>query len=79
MKATAKDLRIHTKRLLDAVARGEEITITYRGKPCARLAPVTNSTATAALADDPAYGLWKDHEPTQDVEHYVDGLRRARF
>ncbi len=33
MKATAKELRFHTKELLDTVSRGEEVTIIYRGKP----------------------------------------------
>ena len=39
MEATAKDLRFHVKELLDAVSRGEEVTITYRGEPCAKLVP----------------------------------------
>ena len=39
MKATAKDLRFHSKELLDTVNRGEEVVITFRGKPCAKLIP----------------------------------------
>ena len=39
MKATAKDLRFHSKELLDSVNRGEEVIITFRGKPCAKLIP----------------------------------------
>ena len=31
MKATTKDLRLHTAELLAAVDRGEKVTITYRG------------------------------------------------
>jgi prevent-host-death family protein len=37
MKTTAKDLRFHTKELLDTANRGEEVIITYRGKLCAKL------------------------------------------
>ncbi|MDO9163178.1 MAG: type II toxin-antitoxin system prevent-host-death family antitoxin [Methylococcaceae bacterium] len=37
MKATAKDLRMHSKELLDVVSRGEDVVITFRGKPCANL------------------------------------------
>ena len=33
MKATTKDMRFSPKRLLDAASRGEEVIITYRGKP----------------------------------------------
>jgi len=39
MKATAKDLRFNSKGLLDTVNRGEEVVITFRGKPCAKLIP----------------------------------------
>jgi len=43
MKATAKDLRFNSKGLLDTVNRGEEIVITFRGKPCAKLVPYTEN------------------------------------
>ena len=39
MKATAKDLRFRSKELLNTVNRGEEVVITFRGKPCAKLVP----------------------------------------
>ncbi len=40
MQATAKDLRFHSTELLNTVKRGEEVVITYRGKPCAKLVPI---------------------------------------
>ena len=46
MHATTKDLRLHSKDLLDAVERGEEVTITYRGKPKAKLIKIENDTST---------------------------------
>ncbi len=33
-QATAKELRFRVKELLEMVARGEEVIITYRGKAC---------------------------------------------
>ena len=39
MKATTKDLSLHSKDLLDSVKRGKEVVITFRGKPCAKLVP----------------------------------------
>ena len=39
MKATVKDLRFHSKELIETVNRGEEVVITFRGKPCAKLVP----------------------------------------
>ena len=37
--ATVRDLRNHSSQLLAWIAAGEEITITQRGKPVARLSP----------------------------------------
>jgi len=39
LEATANDLRSRPKKLLETVNRGEEVVITYHGKPCARLVP----------------------------------------
>ena len=77
MKATAKDLRLHSKELLDAVSRGEEVTITYRGKARAKLVPVTQHRRRP-LKEAPAFGLWKDHKATKDVNRYIDKLRESR-
>lgn len=40
MVTTAKKLRFHTKELLESVSRGEEVVITMRGKPYAKLVPI---------------------------------------
>jgi prevent-host-death family protein len=40
--------RTHLSELLDRVERGEEITITRRGKPIAKLAPVASGGADKA-------------------------------
>ena len=77
MKATAKDLRFNSKGLLDTVNRGEEIVITYRGKPCAKLVPyIKNNMGTAK---NQLFGIWKDNDLVQDVGKYVRGLRQGRF
>ena len=37
------EAKTHLSRLLDAVSRGEEVTIAKAGKPIARLVPLTTS------------------------------------
>lgn len=77
MKATAKDLRFHSKELLDSVYRGEEVVITFRGKPCAKLVPyqeIKKQTGKNEL-----FGIWKDNEISQNVDEYVRNLRKGRF
>ena len=77
MKATAKDLRFHSKELLDTVTRGEEVVITYRGKPCAKLVPYSGGGSKTATNE--LFGIWKDNASTQNVAEYVRKLRKGRF
>ena len=77
MKATAKDLRSQSRKLLDTVSRGEEVVITYRGKPCARLVPYRK--AKKRTREDELFGIWKERKDIQNVEAYVRRLRKGRF
>ncbi len=77
MKATAKDLRFNSKGLLDTVSRGEEVVITFRGKPCAKLVPY--SEKNGEILKDELFGIWKDNDRVRDVDGYVRGLRKGRF
>ena len=77
MKATAKDLRFHSKELLDTVSRGEEVIITFRGRPCAKLIPYHDKRKVSA--ENELFGIWKDNDRIQDVDEYVRGLRKGRY
>jgi prevent-host-death family protein len=80
MKATAKDLRIHSKELLDAVSRGENVVITFRGKPCAKLVPYENGNEDGGeTKDSGVFGLWADRDDIESVEDFVRDLRKSRF
>ncbi len=78
MYSTAKELRFHTKELLDSVSRGEEVIITYRGKPYAKLVPIKKSKQNIEKADE-LFGMWKDRKDIKDVKNYVRELRKGRF
>ena len=80
MIATARDLRFRTKEILEAVLRGEEVIITYRGKPRARILPVDpiDTKANQSREKDELFGIWKDYDETADVENYVRSLRKGR-
>ena len=79
MKATAKDLRFHSKELLDTARRGEEVLITYRGKPYAKLVPLTGEPDYAKNLGNNLFGIWSDNPATNDVEGFVDKARESRF
>ncbi len=73
MIVTAKDLRFKISMLFDALSKGEEITITYRGKAKAKLISTNNKKKRK---DDIAFGLWKDRD--ENVDNIVRELRRGR-
>lgn len=77
MKATAKDLRFHSKELIETVKRGEEVIITFRGKPCAKLVPFEENKDK--ITENKLFGIWKDHDKSQEVDEYVRTLRKGRF
>ncbi len=72
MIVTAKDLRFNISMLFDALSKGEDITITYRGKAKAKLIP----TKEKKQKDDIAFGIWSDKK--DDVEKTVRNLRKGR-
>ncbi len=79
MKATAKDLRFHSKELLDTARRGEEVLITFRGKPYAKLVPVTDEIDLAQNSGNKLFGIWSNNPEVIDVEGFVDKARESRF
>ena len=78
MNATAKQLRFNTKSLLQSVARGEEVTITMRGKPVARLVTV-NRRRKKKGEDDTIFGMWSDRDDLREVQRYVRNIRKGRL
>ena len=77
MKATAKDLRFHSKDLIDSVNRGEEVVITFRGKPCAKLVPYQEQMKKTGKNE--LFGIWKDNDAIRNVDEYVRNLREGRI
>ena len=75
MQASTKDLRLHSAELLAATDRGEEVVITYRGRPRAKL--VGLNTQPVPLAErNAAFGIW--HDRTEDVAQQMRELRQGR-
>jgi prevent-host-death family protein len=78
MQATAKDLRFHSTELLNTVKRGEEVIITYRGKPCAKLVPIVEEKIQH-IAPNELFGIWEDNKQIEDVANHVRNIRKGRF
>ncbi|MBN2425982.1 MAG: type II toxin-antitoxin system prevent-host-death family antitoxin [Calditrichaceae bacterium] len=78
MKATAKDLRFYSKELLETVNRGEEVVITYRGKPCAKLVPIKKEESKTGEKTHHLFGIWKNNPDIDNIENYIRNLRKGR-
>ncbi len=66
MKATAKELRFNSKELLNTVNRGEEVVLTFIGKPCAKLVPYKEKNSKTEKNE--LFGVWHDNEIVQDID-----------
>ena len=78
MNTTARNLRINTKKILETVSRGEEVVITFHGKPCAKIVPFDETVKKKGKGSD-LFGIWKDRTDLDDVNSYVRNIRRGRF
>lgn len=61
---TAKQLKQKTGEMIKRVKSGELLTITYRGKPVAVMAPAGNDQAPAPHEMKPFDEAWADIEKT---------------
>ena len=75
MTVSAKDLRFKISMLFDALSKKEEIIITYRNKPKAKLIPYDGGSDNKEKSDE-LFGLWKDRD--DNVEEMVREMRKGR-
>lgn len=78
MKVTILDMRRNPKKILDAMARGETVTLTNRGKQVARIEPLRENHRPSA-SEHEAFGMWAGRSDLADPSTYVRELRKGRF
>lgn len=78
MKVTLLDMRRNPKKILEAIARNERVTLTNRGKAVARIEPLHNPERPS-MKDQEAFGMWADRSDMADPAAYVRTLRKGRF
>ncbi|MDR2745878.1 MAG: type II toxin-antitoxin system prevent-host-death family antitoxin [Treponema sp.] len=77
MEITTKQLRIQPGRIISQVNNGQEIIITYRGKPSAKIIPLEWENLKQDH-DNELFGIWKDREDINDVNQYIRNMRKGR-
>jgi len=76
MTVTTKELRIRPEKVIEQVSIGQEITVTYRGRPLAKIVQFFSSADDTK--DNSIFGMWKNHDQSHTVEDQVRGLRKGR-
>ncbi|MBN1983168.1 MAG: type II toxin-antitoxin system prevent-host-death family antitoxin [Chitinivibrionales bacterium] len=80
MNISTKELRIQPGRIISQVSHGMEMTVTYRGKPLAKIVPIRGKKNYRKPKDEAGlFGLWKGHRGKRtSVEEQVRELRKGR-
>ena len=82
MTVTTKELRIQPGKIIDHVACGQEVIVTFRGKEMAKIVPLEKEHETDNLETDKKeesiFGMWKDREEFENVDESVRNLRKGR-
>jgi prevent-host-death family protein len=79
MEISTKQLRIQPGKIISQVENGQEITITYRGKPRAKIVPIASKKNFFSWENEnELFGIWKSRNDTENVEQFVRGLRKGR-
>jgi len=75
MVVNIRQLRSSTREILSTVERGGQVLISNRGKACARIVPVSETTGHRPFS---LAGLWKDNKKVADVRGFIRKLREPR-
>jgi prevent-host-death family protein len=79
MQISVKELRKQPGRIISMVDAGNDITVTMRGKPAAKIVPLDYvSKETSADEEILAFGMWKDREDMKDPSAFVANFRNGR-
>lgn len=79
MVATTLDMRYKTRELLDSIARGVQVIITYRGKKTCVLSPYKDASAGdyGSVCNHPFFA--SSTGEAESVEDKMNDLRGGRF
>ncbi|MGH2831109.1 MAG: type II toxin-antitoxin system Phd/YefM family antitoxin [Actinomycetota bacterium] len=77
LRVGARELRVRAAEVLRAVRDGEEVTLTYRGRPIATVIPIRQRRKTTSAED--VFGMWRERDDLSEVLGWVRDGRRRRL
>jgi prevent-host-death family protein len=77
MESTLLSLRRSPGKIFKAIENRQEVTLTKRGKPLARIVPLQEES-NIKVSNQPAFGMWRDAQGAS-VDAEVRKLRKNRY
>jgi len=78
MKASVRQLRIQSKLIMGEIARGNKVTVTYRGKNFAKIVPFEKKTSHKTQRPPDVFGMWKSNKKVKSIKKFIDTIRGSR-
>lgn len=73
MNVSTKELRVQSGKIIHQVQHGQEVIVTYRGKPLAKIVPIQQEKNNADI-----FAMWKVAEDSLSVDETVRAMRKGR-
>lgn len=78
MQASIVDLRYKSKEIINALERGENVQILYRGQPKGVIYP-HESSGPKSIKEHPFFGMAQSNDESGEVEEIIASLREGRY
>jgi len=75
MKASLLDLRRQTNKVVEAIDKNQQVTLTRRGKTFAVISPVGSKNTAISAKNHPAFGM---HEKPKSKSAVLDEVKKIR-
>jgi prevent-host-death family protein len=78
MQVSTKQLRVQPGKIISMVNNGQDVTVTYRGKPSVKIIPIRRTANVNDLkSEDELFGLWENRD-IGNIDEYVRNMRKGR-
>lgn len=78
MSLSARELRTRTAEVFRALREGGTVTLTYRGRPVARIEPIEHPPRRVRKVED-VFGMWRERTDMEEVREWVRAARSRRL
>jgi len=79
MKTSLLELRRETNKVVKALDKNQQVTLTRRGKAIGIITPAQQSSSSKQVKEHPAFGMWQSTGEESSVLDTVNKMRTNRY